>query len=474
MSLPKVPVGYDACSILPAVEHRSNASAPWVTITDSGNLFYTSTLADAVDTLKHLGYRAVKQSGAGALYKASASAKLREIFSRVNGASMSIKPVTAMSDSKEEKFDYEEWKKSNVAPRKPANHKDAQDLYDAQKRVNEKRETSAPEEIKDYEAWQQAVKDAYPDVANKLKFKGRIENGKDTVSAEVPGEDRSYGVWDSDKDVGHVLTSSTVTAGILEDLSTAKLDFDSAKTFLEKYKDILEQPYPNKHTFKILKGSGLQIGRVATALKKACSPEVTIRTNSGTLSIDWNYQHPMQGEVMFDYPIPADKLTECVTKAIATSKGTGGGKGWYVKENGSSTLIGKFLNGPSKGEPFATSNVGTSTGHTLKKGHKLSVFAIVSNGTLYGDVKVVTSSTKVGARVKGDDEYSWCIFKGKPLEVTNDKGRTLRLATGDKYGARKSSSGKQIRLVTEKDGLTKVFTCDADLAAYLGKNSKAV
>jgi hypothetical protein len=83
VSLPKVPAGYDACSLLPAVEHRSNATAPWVTITDGGNLFYTATLADAVDTLRQLGYKAVRQSGAGALYKASASAKLREIAARL-------------------------------------------------------------------------------------------------------------------------------------------------------------------------------------------------------------------------------------------------------------------------------------------------------------------------------------------------------------------------------------------------------
>ena len=89
-----------------------------------------------------------------------------------------------------------------------------------------------------------------------------------------------------------------------------------------------------------------------------------------------------------------------------------------------------------------------------------------------GDLKKVREGET--ARIKDGSEYSWMEFTGSPIEATNDKGRTLKLNKGDKYGARKSSTGggKFIRLVTEKDGLNKVFTCDQDLAAYLGKNSK--
>lgn len=95
------------------------------------------------------------------------------------------------------------------------------------------------------------------------------------------------------------------------------------------------------------------------------------------------------------------------------------------------------------------------------------------------DLKKLREGKKPGdekeeARIKGDDEYSWFQFTGAKIEATNDKGRTLRLVKDDKFGARKSSNGKLIRLVTEKDGLTKVFTCDMDLAVYLGKNCKQV
>ncbi len=54
-------------------------------------------------------------------------------------------------------------------------------------------------------AWQEAVKKAYPKVANKLKFNARSERGVHTMSAEVPGQDRSYGVFDVESGKGVIL-----------------------------------------------------------------------------------------------------------------------------------------------------------------------------------------------------------------------------------------------------------------------------
>jgi hypothetical protein len=54
----------------------------------------------------------------------------------------------------------------------------------------------------DFPAWQAAIKKAHPEYASKIQFKGRVENGKKTVSAEVPGLDRSFGVWTGDEDDG--------------------------------------------------------------------------------------------------------------------------------------------------------------------------------------------------------------------------------------------------------------------------------
>ena len=51
------------------------------------------------------------------------------------------------------------------------------------------------------DAWKQQVLQAYPEHAGKIKFLGR----DDQVSAEVPGMDRSFGVFDLDTEQGQVL-----------------------------------------------------------------------------------------------------------------------------------------------------------------------------------------------------------------------------------------------------------------------------
>lgn len=65
----------------------------------------------------------------------------------------------------------------------------------------------------DFNEWKKAVRASYPEIAHKIKFVGRVENaGKgtklQTVSAEVKGVDRSYGVWYPQKDEGAVLFES--------------------------------------------------------------------------------------------------------------------------------------------------------------------------------------------------------------------------------------------------------------------------
>lgn len=58
--------------------------------------------------------------------------------------------------------------------------------------------------INDYDDWIEAVKKAFPDKASRIKFKGTVVKGKTTVHAEIPGEDRSYGEFDYDKEEGWV------------------------------------------------------------------------------------------------------------------------------------------------------------------------------------------------------------------------------------------------------------------------------
>jgi hypothetical protein len=78
----------------------------------------------------------------------------------------------------------------------------------------------------DFDDWKAAVLHSYPAQAKKIKFKGRMEGDKDTISAEVPGEDRSYGVWDQDKEKGVVLSedaSDDMLAKFMSEIKAASI-----------------------------------------------------------------------------------------------------------------------------------------------------------------------------------------------------------------------------------------------------------
>jgi len=69
--------------------------------------------------------------------------------------------------------------------------------------------------ISDRDEWMDAVKKAYPDKASKIQFKGGVENGKHLFWAQIPGEDRAYGVYSMDDEEGEVLGESlTVTEAV--------------------------------------------------------------------------------------------------------------------------------------------------------------------------------------------------------------------------------------------------------------------
>lgn len=61
-------------------------------------------------------------------------------------------------------------------------------------------------EYTDMDEWFKAIKAQNP--GKKLRLVDRVEGNKKTTSAEVSGEDRSYGVWDNTKDTGVILGES--------------------------------------------------------------------------------------------------------------------------------------------------------------------------------------------------------------------------------------------------------------------------
>ena len=78
---------------------------------------------------------------------------------------------------------------------------------------------STDDEEKRFNDWSDSVKKAFPD--KQLKFKNRIETGTHTTSAEVSGEDRSYGVWDHDKSEGHVFHEEKTVEESVEALAAS-------------------------------------------------------------------------------------------------------------------------------------------------------------------------------------------------------------------------------------------------------------
>jgi len=81
-------------------------------------------------------------------------------------------------------------------------------------------------------------------------------------------------------------------------------------------------------------------------------------------------------------------------------------------------------------------------------------------------------SCLVESRIKGEDEYEWFRYLGKPIEIPF-RGITRTLETDQKIGVRKSSNGKQIRMVFDGD-INRVMTLDLALAKKIASKVKPV
>lgn len=70
--------------------------------------------------------------------------------------------------------------------------------------------TPVCEDIEKYDAWKRDIESKYPEHAGKIRYVGKSDNGSNHISAQVPGQDRSFGFYDVDKNEGHVLSESVV------------------------------------------------------------------------------------------------------------------------------------------------------------------------------------------------------------------------------------------------------------------------
>jgi hypothetical protein len=110
--------------------------------------------------------------------------------------------------------------------RMPENDPLMQELRALRRKISSLKKVSEAVSAEDldekHEKWKSDVLAAHPSVASKIKFKSRIEQGKDTTSAEVG--DRSYGVFDND-------TGKAVVFKIDE----AEFKIDASKSALDNF-----------------------------------------------------------------------------------------------------------------------------------------------------------------------------------------------------------------------------------------------
>ena len=81
-----------------------------------------------------------------------------------------------------------------------------------------------------------------------------------------------------------------------------------------------------------------------------------------------------------------------------------------------------------------------------------------------------TDVTDVEARIKPSDDYDFFTYQGKPLTI-DSRGKRAEIKKGQRFGVRKSSNGKEIRMVLD-DNVNRVFTLDLETAKQLAKGIK--
>jgi hypothetical protein len=113
----------------------------------------------------------------------------------------------------------------------------------------------------DYAQWMGSVKSAFPN--KELKFKNRVESGTHTTSAEVSGEDRSYGVYDHDSKEAHVFHECFITE---EKMTAAQL---------AKREEIVKGMKKNFADFEKRYGDKANDVMYATATKQALEENIT-------------------------------------------------------------------------------------------------------------------------------------------------------------------------------------------------------
>lgn len=126
--------------------------------------------------------------------------------------------------------------------------------------------------ITNYNQWQAAVKKAYPKEALHLLFKRRVEHGHETVSAELPNLDRSYGVWTGppDNGEGEVLTAKVKSMSATNTFAARAVEAAKPLTPKQEQLDVNEDGKISSDDLKRLR-EGEKPGEASAFLARANS-----------------------------------------------------------------------------------------------------------------------------------------------------------------------------------------------------------
>lgn len=76
--------------------------------------------------------------------------------------------------------------------------------------------------------------------------------------------------------------------------------------------------------------------------------------------------------------------------------------------------------------------------------------------------------------IKPEENYEFFIYTGKDPVDVEFRNKIVQVKKGDRFGVRRSSNGKQIRMVIPAwGGLTKVITLTLEQAKKLAKKVKS-
>ena len=78
------------------------------------------------------------------------------------------------------------------------------------------------------------------------------------------------------------------------------------------------------------------------------------------------------------------------------------------------------------------------------------------------------ATKRILAAIKPEENYEWFTYQGSKPVITEFRGKPVEIKKGQRFGVRKSSNGKQIRMILPRDP-NRVITLTLDQAQRLAK-----